>query len=392
MIQRQFAKLGIPRMYRSSGTGDKNTFASINTMLTALAKNGSAASVAVLTKMNEGHLTFIDALNKFTDKGFVGIETLAEPTAAIDRAACVKWLRGHYDKRTTREGYYANYRRFMTFAEPGHTMKDLPVIMSAYRVWCIENKKNYRAWNYALAVCQAWVSDVLGDESPVYARLRRLDRFKPKPNRRRKEYFSPRDIMNVCQKLPEDIAAMVWSMAVYGAGPKEYMQDGWKVEGMGVHIFGEKHAHRDRVVPLLPNHFPTPAVLDSYRTLYSYLVKASGGKMKTYSMRNAYPRWLTSAGIPYHRVQIYQGHAESSQTDTYAFHETHRQFAEDAAKFEAWIVQQLAEEPASLDRDIITVGKRRGWSVKKRGGYYDDLAALRLVGPSSGHPYAENAS
>jgi hypothetical protein len=377
MVQREFSKLGVGRIYRSAGTSDKNKLIAINTMLTALAKDGSADAVAVLRKLKDGRLSFLEVVSELTQRGINRIGRLAESTASIDASACVKWLRENYDTRTTRENYYANYRRMRSFGKPDETMKDLPEIMTRYRIWCVQHEKSYRAWDLALSVCQAWVKQKLGDESNVYVRLCRLERFSVKPDARRKQYSSPRDIMNVCQKLPEDVAAMVWSMALYGAGPKEYMEDGWQKEGVGLHIFGKKHEHRDRIVPLLPNYAPAPAVRHGYRTLYSYVRKASGGRLTPYAMRNAYPRWLSAAGVPYNRVQMYQGHAETSQTDTYAFHNTQNQLLEDALKLEKWITDQLVDEPASTDRAIVTVGKRRGWSVKKRGGYYDDLTALR---------------
>lgn len=374
MVQRQFARLGIVRMYRSSGTTDKNEFLGINNLLSKLADLGTSDAVAVLKKLAAGEARFLDALAEYNERGLKGVlRRFSEPSAPIDKGAFLAWVNGAYTRTTTRAGYYANYRKATSFAKPGESMKDLPAIMGRYRVWCVEHNRNFRAWDYALAVCQAWVRDTLGDEVPVYRALRKLERFDSKPDPRAKQYFSPRDVMNVCQKLPEDVAAMVWSMAVYGAGPKEYMEDGWKVENLGLHIFGQKHKHRDRTVPLLLNHLPAKVAPIQYRTLLRYISKASGGAMTPYSLRNAYPRWLLAADVPYNRVQMYQGHAEASQTDTYAFHDTQQFLSEDAAKLEAWLSKELSAVPASPDREIVAVGPARGWSTSKRGGFDSEV-------------------
>jgi hypothetical protein len=48
------------------------------------------------------------------------------------------------------------------------------------------------------------------------------------------------------QRLPDSVGDMLWTMALHGLGPKEYLHDGVRAEGEGLHIFGQKHEHRDR--------------------------------------------------------------------------------------------------------------------------------------------------
>lgn len=379
MVSKSLTKLGIPRIYRSSGTMDKNVLASIKNMLNALAQDGTPESVTLLHKLARGEVPFLLAVADWRKKGTTGVKKLAEDTAPIDEASCIEWLSGKYTKASTRTGYLKNYRTMMKHAKPGETMTDLPTILGRYRVWCVKNGKNFRAFDYAVAVAQAWVRSVLTDESETYRKLRKVERFGVRPDPRKKEYFSPREIMNVVQKLPDDVGAMVWSMAVYGCGPKEYMVDGWRIEENGVHIFGEKSAHRDRIVPLLSDYPPAPAVVTYYKKLHRWLSKASNGAVTPYTMRNCYPRWLGLAGVPYAHAQMYQGHAPTRQTDTYAFHDTAKTREGDAAKLQTWIQEELKNNPPSEDVTKVKIGAPRGWQRASRT-YQDDTIAPEVKG------------
>jgi hypothetical protein len=232
--------------------------------------------------------------------------------------------------------------------------------MKRYRAACVKAKRNYRAWDHALAVCKSWVKATLGHRSAVYGNLQDLTAFHLASSHRDNAYFSPRDVQNVMQKLPDEVAGMVWTMALHGLGPKEYMLDGFQVEGSGLRVFGQKHDHRWRLVPLIEP--PAPAAPISYRTFHQYLTRASGGVLKPYDLRRSYARWLTAADVNYNRVMTYMGHKPREQTDQYAWHRVEQFLAADAEKLRRWIAAELAHEPPSNDAVKVVREKVRGFT------------------------------
>lgn len=350
MVNQRFGTYGVPRLYRSSGTSDKHTWASIKTMLAELKEWGTPDAAAIVRRLADGSLTFIDAVATYRAEGKKGMAKHAEPDYPITEAAFQDWVKRHDVKPATRESYHKTYKAVAKHIRVADTMKTLPTVMKRYRDRCVLDGKNFRAWDTALAVCQAWVKGVMDDEATPYRQLRKLERFDRKPDPRKKRYFSPRDIRNVCDRVPEDVAAVIWGMACYGMNPKEYLIDGWAIDGQGVHIYGEKHAHRNRIVPLLPDFPPVkPAIHFNYHTLHNYVRAGSDKEMTPNAPRNAYPRWLGEAGIPWNRVKMYQGHAQSEMTDTYAMHHVaEAQLIEDGKKLQAWITAQLVANPAAV--------------------------------------------
>jgi hypothetical protein len=86
-------------------------------------------------------------------------------------------------------------------------------------------------------------------------------------------YFSPTDVQDIMARLPERIAAMVWTQAVHGMNAKEMLLDGCKVDGAGLQIYGKKHEHRDRIVPLIVD--PAPLAIQGYSLYFDWLRRAS---------------------------------------------------------------------------------------------------------------------
>lgn len=356
MVQRQFKRAGIPRIYRSSGTTSVKRLERINQMLTDLAESDDPASQKILEQVASGQKSFLEALSTYQRRGVEGLKALAND-APIDARAFAQWLGEHNVKETTRKTYLANYRSLMRFARTADRMKDLPTIMDRYRQNCVKNNRNQRAWELGLAVSKGWVRSVLGAGSPVYEKLGQLT--PPTSNAtksKERHYFSPRDVQNVMQKLPDAIAQMVWTMALHGMGPKEMMQDGCRVENTALRILGEKTKHRNRLVPLI--HFPSPVVLRDYKALYRLITRASNGEMRPYDLRRCYPRWLYEAGVSANRIQMYQGHSEQTQTDSYAFYDTRPFLTKDADALRTWVANQLEAAPAAPKGDRIVFRER----------------------------------
>jgi hypothetical protein len=356
MVQRQFSKLGIPRMYRSAGTDSPTVLAAINAMLTELAAEGEGE---ILNQLNEGKRTFIEVLKRYKKVGVEGVSQMAGDAPATE-AAFEDWLSGHTSRATTQTSYRSSYRTLRLWLKANSTMQDIPAAMKRYRAACVKANRNYRAWDHTLAVCKAWTKGTLGKRSAVYASLQDLKAFHMSPSHRENIYFSPRDVQNVMQRLSDDVAAMVWTMALHGLGPKEYMVDGTKVDGNGLIVFGEKNSHRQRTVPLIEP--PAPLAPIGYKTLHAYITKASDGALKPYDLRRSYARWLLAADVPYNRVMTYMGHKPRAQTDQYAWHKVDQFLAVDGEKFRLWIAAELAKEPPSADTVKVVREKVRGFS------------------------------
>jgi hypothetical protein len=348
MVNARFKKHGVPRLYRSSGTSDAKTFAAIKTMLADLGSLDTPEATTLVRKLADGSLTFLDALATYRQDGRKGmIAKHAHVDSPVSEKSFNHWLDRHDVTENTRINYRWAFKALQRYIKVADSMDTLPTVLKRYREDCILNDRNRRAFDNALAVCKAWVKGVQDDESETYRKLRKVKRFGKKPDPRKKRYFSPRDVMNVCDEVPTSIKQMLWGMAVTGMHYKEYMVDGWEIEGNGVHIFGEKTDHRNRIVPLLPNHVPLMPDLDfKYKSAWSYITTASGKKMTVNGPRNSYPRWLASAGIPWNRIKMYQGHTASEMTDTYAFYNvTQEELRADGELLQKWIESELEREP-----------------------------------------------
>jgi integrase len=357
MVQRQFARCGIRRMYRSSGTSDPKVLQRINDMLAELADEPTEPHRQILQQLNQGKLSFLEVLAAYKKLGVKGVEKLASDSG-IRTEDFSRWLDGHPIAETTRASYLANYTTLMKWSKQDDTMRSLPIILDEYRKWCVKNKRNHRAWNIAMSVCKAWVRATLSARSEVYQDLRSMKTLKRKGSSHTNPYFSPRDVQDVMQRLPDGVGDMLWTMALHGLGPKEYLFDGIRVEGDGLHIRGQKHEHRDRVVPLVVK--PAPVVIPSYRRLYELIKKASDKQMRPYDLRRSYSRWLLGAGVISNRAKMYQGHTTQDQTDTYAFHDARDFLKADALLLQNWLEAELQASTPSPVSSKIPTSTRRG--------------------------------
>lgn len=366
MVQRQFTKLGIPRMYRSSGTNDEETFARINAMLSKLADLAKVESSVkqVLTDLNTGQRTFLDALALVEADGWNAVRKLV-PAAhegsnrGISSKHFEEWISGHDVQPSTRRNYRHNYNAAMAFAKGRGTMDALPAILADYKKQCVKLGKNKRAFNLALVVMQAWVKSTIGDESKTYRELRKVKRIKIPKYHRKNAYFSPTDIMNIMARLPDYVAAAVWTQTTHGMNWKEHAEDGCWVEGNGLFINGQKNEHRRRTVPLIK---PPAAAISNYNVFEQWLAAASdanGQRCTSHDLRRCYSRWLGEVGIPHHKVQMYMGQRPQDQTSEYQYHTTQDFLKDDADKIRGWLTAQLEANPPVADAAKVRRNQKR---------------------------------
>lgn len=139
-------------------------------------------------------------------------------------------------------------------------------------------------------------------------------------------------------------------MAMIGANPKEYFEDGWTAHATHVHVDGEKRRGRDRMVPKL---FPSalwphltlkkPSIkAKAFGRAFRLAVKASGIQCTPLDLRRSFAVWILEAGIDSNRRRVYRGHSTKTMGELYeAPGELLEHLVGDGKRIVTWINQQL---------------------------------------------------
>lgn len=385
VLQRKWPSLGIPRFSKATGATTQahaRLIAAAVDGVAKAAKGGNAGALRLLKALHHGNVSLpqLDAvmLNGL-DAMLALLPAAPEPEKPADPAdgpndaeAFQEWLAEHDIKPQSRKSYTHQYNALMRHATPAQTrMRDLPDILDTMRRWCVRNDSHRTAFNRALAVCLAWVRGTrgLGKRHAIYLALGDLTRFpeKPKP----KEHYTPRELQDVIQRLPDHIGPMLWFEACHGLGATEMLYDGYRRDGThGLRVAGEKNEYRERTVPYVGPLLTTLGIkhLSGYHGWFKAITRDTRRRMTPHTLRACYSRWLEDAGIPGRRVRIYMGHAIASMTERYQAALVTRELADDAAKLRAWIDAELAAHPASEDvtpivRDPGQGARRRAWKA-----------------------------
>jgi hypothetical protein len=329
-IQKMMTRIGLGRMARSTGTNDPDRFRDINGMVDKLidrARENDEAAWAILKDLRDGDRTFLETLDLFEGEGLKGLRASVKTVSTstpITPEAHEAWLAGKQAVEGTKRSYRACFKALARHIRKGETMADLPDVLTRYREDVVRKGKGTRHFNLTHAMCQSWVKGTQKVTSPVYAELRGVERLKVKKRHRDNTYFSPTDVKNIVNRLPEALGEIVWFQAAHGMNAKELINDGWRKEGpFGLKVLGEKNDHRSRTIPRMselpawPLPF-TPATYElKYKQYFAWVVAAStaiGKAMGTHDLRRSYLRWTSEAGIPMHRAHMYYGHAPQDQS------------------------------------------------------------------------------
>lgn len=385
MVQKRMPKIGIPRLYRSSGTNDPNTFDAIKRLVDRLydrvIEDGEQYALTLLHALADGSVSFLEALQAKEQDGETGLRNttkkLRDDGFTLSLEAADLWLNRADLAANSRANYRNNITTLLAFQQKGETkVTHVPVLLKRYKGLVLEKDTNRRAFNLVRSICMAWLRDTVGITHPVYAEVKAIRRVKQSKviTEENSRYFSPRDVVAIMAKLPKDVADMLWFQCLTGMHSKEMMVDGWWKDGpYGLFINGAKNEYRKRTIPRLIDE-PPVITIQSYREYWDWLDRASkplGWHFSTKTARETFVRWAEIAGIPHYRVQIYAGH-EPDQTGHYQYHKTDGQLHGDAEMLRKWIAKEL-EGFTPIDTEIVKRGVKKGWVQTKPAPFRYDI-------------------
>lgn len=385
MVQKRMPKIGIPRLYRASGTNDPDTFDAIKRLLDRLydrvIDDGESYALTLLHALADGSVSFLEALHAKEQDGDRGLREASKKVfdegMTVTLESAEKWLSRADLKTSTRATYRSNLTTLLAFQQKGETkLNHLPVLLKRYKALVLEKDTNRRAFNLLRSICMAWLRDTVGQSHPVYESVKAIRRVKSEKviTEENSRYFSPQDVMSICAKLPQDIADMLWFQCLTGMHAKEMLVDGWWKEGpYGLFINGQKNKFRKRTIPRVIDE-PPAMTITSYSEYWDWLTRAShafGWHFSPKTARKTFGRWAEESGIPHYRVCIYEGH-KPDQTGVYQYHKTDGQLHQDREAFKKWLESQL-KGFAPTDTVKVTRGVKKGWEQTKPKPFRHDV-------------------
>ena len=335
-------------MYRSSGTSDPEMFREIEKLVDELkqiaVESGDDKARTLLHDLHRGDITFVEALRLKHLEGIKGVTKLStrlrEASFALTMEALDEYMAEQQHSETTRTNYRHNFRTMMVFARSGESLKDVPQILARYRAACVSLGRNFRAFNLSRAIMQGWVAHTIGKYSETYQAIRMVKRLKEEKNHGKNKYYSPKEIRALTKFLPKEIGDLLMFQLLHNMNAKELLVDGFEVVGnIGLHIFGKKTRHRDRIVPLMVKPPKIPDI--AYNRYYDWLrsaAKAMGWeKFGTHDARRSGMRWQQRAGIPKSVVSQFAGKAPQDLTDEYLYADNQPMLREYRDKYREWL-------------------------------------------------------
>jgi integrase len=217
------------------------------------------------------------------------------------------------------------------------------MLLAKYRVVC-EKADKARTFNKVRTCLIRFVRVSYGRSTPTYHQLGDIEKLRENP-KKRTQPLSPARIDRLCEALPAEYAAMVWTMCSTGAGWGEYgeIEDKAHLKNPHIVIAGTKMDHKDgRRNRSVPRIYP-PSVRVGTERAFQKIVKETAERLRLglvlpYTFRKCYANWLAEAGIPQWRVEAYMGHTPKSQTAKYQATDEHwRYVRDDAKKVREWI-------------------------------------------------------
>lgn len=321
-IDRRYGAVG--RIRRRSGTTRRRTYDRIIDMLAELYEDGR---LDILRGIRDKKLQPLDVLDAFRT-GKLGRLPTAESVMGLERAWS-DWC-DHYDCSESHKTSIRQSLRYLLKGQGPLTVGDLPARVSDLRV---AFRAKPRTFNLLRSHAQAFTRRVLGKRHRLWYEVAAIDPLTVRPTMT-KNPQTPAQLKALTDRMPSEYAAMAWSMARTGMGPKEYWQDGWDVRPGRVLIHGVKRRGRERFVPLVGEVSAPTALYAAFRRA---LAKASDGKVAPYDLRRSFVNWCEAAGVPRTRRRIYMGHAVGDPTELYERHEVDAFLAEDAGRIRSYI-------------------------------------------------------
>lgn len=390
--------LGIPRMYRSSGTSDPETFKAIGTLVDDLKRlaveQGDQKARALLHDLHRGDVSFLEALQMKHEEGMKGVTKLSDKVReagfALTMDALDEYMSAQQHSETTRVNYRHNLRTMLVFARSGESLKDVPQILVRYRAACVSLGRNFRAFNLTRAITQGWVAHNMGNDSETYQAIRKIKRLKEAKKHGENQYYSPKEISALAKYLPKEIGDLLLFQLLHNMNAKELLVDGFEVVGsVGLHIFGKKTKYRDRIVPLMMQPPVIPEI--AYNRYYDWLrsaAKAIGWeKFGTHDARRSGMRWQERAGIPKSVVSQFAGKAPQDLTDQYLYANNQPMLRDYRDKYFEWLKIEL--EGFEPPKDAYVVKQRTAGMYGKRESFDAARKQRRNAAPVKLSPMLE---
>jgi len=350
MLVRQFK--GIGRIRIASGTNDPKTFKLYETALQDLYNTGNAAA---LTALKNKKCTPRELYLWWRDK------TTQAPWQTEDRdlyTEITNWLSSSTLADTTIVGYkkcvdlLRKYTKIQTAR-----VSDLPSLLIQFKKIC-ESKRPPKAktFNQTRAAALSFVRKTTEDKTnPIYLAIKNIDIISENlwSKKRVNNPLLPAEVDAAFTKTPNDeLRDIVWFLCLTGMTPKEYLSDGWEVDGTlnGVRVFGRKRSGRyARIVPRVYQKL-APLPQKSYRTLLEEFKKVFPGRA-LYDLRRSFAVWNNRAGIDQLHTKAYMGHG-ASMTEKYMAQNTASWLIEDAAKLATYIARDRTSAVTVLEERL----------------------------------------
>ena len=392
--------LGI-RIQRATGSDDAEVYAGYEKMLEALAAVGKRDTIQAIA---DGRLSFAEAKEQWNASGANerGAERMPDQPAYTLKArpAMLNWLADSGRAETTQRGYRNAIHQLIEEAgHPDATVAELPSMLLKFRTKC-QQRKAPRSFLNAKNAVRSYVKHTIGRANVLYHTIADIPDIEVSTKGRatqtkRKRRLTPEEFRTVVAELPPVLQRAMWAMAATGMNPKEWYEDGWKLELDRVRIYGEKRAGRLRDVPLIPGALdgislvprmkrfrvrgedgafaegpdgepvwerrevyvpampwvrgnskrkgctmkpiPTASVLGRHAPpiamrLFPPDERGTPVDLTPYQLRHHFSFWMLRAGIPRDRRRAYLGHDAQDMTDRYEVHEIDMYLREDAIR------------------------------------------------------------
>jgi hypothetical protein len=343
LLDRQFS--GIGRIRRASGTTDRRVFAGINKMLDTFYERGLFGQ---LEAIRDGSLKPIAAYAVFRTTRAESVpdakamlpllstwETWEEETPNADTRRMRRFARVHIEQLATQ----------------GSAIAEMASVISRLRPRLVKQPPTF---NRVRASALAFLKTTLGKGHPAYVAVRDIEGMHEDTVQRSAPTVAK--AIAVRRALPASAAALWWSMATTGMGPKEIDGD-WSVGTDRVEVHGRKRQARDRIIPRVSTPTRREIGWKQFREILRALPVET--RVQPYDGRRAYAHLLEQAGIARTRRRMYLGHAVGDVTDRYETADLVAFLGEDAGKISA-LLETEEERAAKSGQDTTPERPRKG--------------------------------
>jgi hypothetical protein len=317
-----------------SGTTDEDTFGRIDKMLTELYDRGRIDLLKAIrqyfTTRHRSGLAPMVVFRAYVTEGLKDLPSVEGMAPLIE--SMLDFIETHDVSDAHKASMRSCVRHLARVGNRHSPVSDLPELVSQLR---LSMRDKARMFNLVRSTALAFTRSRFKKHHPLWNEIAGIDLLAQK---KKLPHYpkTPDELRAVCGRLEPEAAAIAWSMAATGMGPKEYWVDGWEVESDRVRIYGEKREGRDRFVPLIKGVTlakPTMTV-KAFRLALS---NADYGRMGIYDLRRSHSNWMESAGIPRTRRRIYRGHGPGDVGDLYEHHEIGAFIADDSLKLSQYV-------------------------------------------------------